>query len=258
VQQVGDPPGRIVPEHLAHQALVLVHVAVVVAQRTGPEDEVRLRLGVVAGSVDPGHPARLVVHRHPPVLARLRIGAGEGEVVVLVPQELRLRAEGQPADGGVQAVGADDQVEAAGAAAVEHDGDTAVVLLEVADGVAEDVLDVGHLVQQRDQVAAHDLDRAGVPDVDAGGTPVVGVDELHAEDVGGRGPDPRHEPHPLGHVRRRVPHVDPVPPDAHRGAALDHGGLEAVAGQPVGQRQPGDAAARDQDPLGHPGPPVLG
>lgn len=40
---------------------------------------------------------------------------------------------------------------------------------------------VGRLVEQRHQVAAHDLDRVGVPGVDAGEAAVVGVDELLAE-----------------------------------------------------------------------------
>lgn len=54
-----------------------------------------------------------------------------------VGDEALLGAEGRPAHGRVQAVRADDQVEAAGGALLEEDGDAVGVLGERGDGVVE-------------------------------------------------------------------------------------------------------------------------
>jgi hypothetical protein len=128
-----------------------------------------------------------------------------------------------------------------------------VVLLQPPDGVAEQDLSAGHLAQRRDQVAAHDLHRAGiqVPHVDARDGPVGRVHELDAADVGRQRADPRHDPHPLRHLARLAAHVHPVAVGPQRGGALDHGGLEPVPGEPVGQGQAGDARSGNQDPLVH-------
>ena len=63
-------------------------VAVIVVKRRGAEGKVRLRLGVVSRPVDPGHAARRAEHRDPAVLAERGVGVGEGEVVILVTDEL--------------------------------------------------------------------------------------------------------------------------------------------------------------------------
>ena len=149
VEQFPGPPGRLVPEHVAHQPLVHGRVAVIVVERRGAEGEVRLGLGVVSRPVDPGHAARRAEHRDPAVLAECGIGVGEGEVVILVPDEPLLRPEGQPPHVRVQAVGADDQAEAARGRLLEGDGHPVVVLLQPPDGVAEQDLGAGHLAQQR-------------------------------------------------------------------------------------------------------------
>jgi hypothetical protein len=82
----------------------------------------------------------------------------------------------------VYAVGADDQVEPAGGTALEGDRHAIGVLLQRPDGIAEDVLDVvlRHLVQDRREVTAHELDlAAGVLALDG-----LQIDSRHAP-VGG-------------------------------------------------------------------------
>ena len=148
VEQFPGPPARLVRERIPHQPLVRGDVPMVVVQRRGAEGEVRLGLGVVSRPVDPGHPARRIEHRDRAVLAERGVGVGEGEVDILVPDELPLRPEGQPPHVRVHAVGADDQVKAPGGRLLEGDGHPVVVLLQPPDGVAEQDLRAGHLAQQ--------------------------------------------------------------------------------------------------------------
>jgi hypothetical protein len=108
--------------------------------------------------------------------------------------------------------------------------------------------------EDADQVAAHDLelgDGAAVPAQQAGGhagqAPVGGVDVGHPAGADMGPPDLVQDAHALGHGARRPAQVDGLPAGARRRRQLHHGGVEAVAAQPVRQRRSGDARAGDED-----------
>jgi hypothetical protein len=80
-------------------------------------------------------------------------------VIPEVPDELRLLAEHQPPDCGVQPISTNDKSERPGRCVLETDQDPVVVGLNGGNRVAEDVLGVvpGRLVEDLAQVTAQDL-----------------------------------------------------------------------------------------------------
>nr|BFE78928.1 hypothetical protein GCM10020093_015290 [Planobispora longispora] len=190
---------------------------------------------------------------HQPAAAQA--GAGrDGEARAVQPQVAQLaravRAERQPAHGGADAVGADDQVEAAGGAALEGHPYPLGGLGQGGDRVVEDVLDVvpGRLVEDAAQVAAEDLElaahergghvRPGSPG---------GVDEGDPVDAGPPAADLLQQSHPLQHAQvGAAPEVDGLAARTEGGGPLDHGDAAAGTAQPAGQGGTGDAAAGDE------------
>ena len=117
------------------------------------------------------------------------------KIAACVPEPLDeavLRAEDQLAHIGVQAVGADDQVEAAGGRALERHLDRGAAVVQGGDAVVEEVFGrrLGCVVKQFDQVVAQQLD-VGIVDRAAGrrrfGVPgqlvAVAVDDGGAPDA---------------------------------------------------------------------------
>lgn len=122
------------------------------------------------------------------------------------------------------------------------------VLLECGDRVAEDVLDflAACPIQQLGQLEAGDLhalvgERSRqLTDRQLDRWPARA--DLHADLVAGAGGlDLGQDAHPLHDPDRGAPQVDRVRAGrADRGGMLDHGGVEAVAPEPVGHDGPGD------------------
>ncbi len=172
-------------------------------------------------------------------------------VVVEEPQIAGLVPEGQTAGVRVQTVGADDQVEPAGRAALEGDLDPVRGLGERRDRVSEDVLDqvLGALVHDPGQLAAEDLHVAahhlgrqvharaavGVHDALPAHVRLTGVDLL---------PDAHFGEHRAVDVAAEV---DGEAAAAQGGRPLDDGDTGAVAGEVQGEGGSGDAGAGDED-----------
>ena len=167
------------------------------------------------------------------------------------------RAEHQSADGGVQAIGPDDQVEPGGGGVLERHRDAVGLLGDGADRVLEQVLGVasGRLIEDGGQLAAHDLD---VPAGDARDqathfdVDTAAVIALERDDLGS-GPGIGHRRQhtgPFGHVHRRPEQVHGLAAGPHPGQRhpLHHGHREPVPGQPVRRCRPGDTGTGDQDP----------
>lgn len=173
-----------------------------------------------------------------------------------------IRTEGQAPDVRVQAVGADDEVEAAGRGVAEGDVHAGGRLGEGGDGVPEGVLGPGGergLVQDPGEVAAQDLDVAArelgrkVQEL-----ATVGVDEGHRAAAGPNTVQLVEDPHPAKNAELGLPpEVDGLAARTQGGGDLDDGGAQAVAGEPEGQGGARDAGARDEDGRG-PGPRLVG
>jgi hypothetical protein len=153
-------------------------------------------------------------------------------------------AEREPSHRGVQAVGADHEVEAPRGAPIERDVDAAAVLAELGDRVVEDELGVvaRGLVQDRYEVRARELDVAAAVHGHSPGPAALAVDELDRGGVGARFAQLRGDAHPVRDARGRPADVDGAAAGAQPGGAFHHGGPEARAGQPVGQRRPATPA----------------
>jgi hypothetical protein len=185
------------------------------------------------------------------------VGDGEaGHVGAEGADERRLLAEGQRAHPRVQPVGPHHQVEAARLTALEGDLGAVLALGELGDGVVEDVLHVvaGGPVEDVDQVPAEDLQlgdgAAGVAQQvggHAGQPPVGAVDVGHAAGADVGLADLVQDAHAVGHGAGRPAQVDGLAAGAWCGRPLHHGGVEAVAAQPVRQGRSGDAGAGDED-----------
>jgi hypothetical protein len=247
-QQFRHPPARAGERRGEHLPL-RPDVAVVIADLGRDEEELRDRL--VAGAEHARGPAGLAVEQ-PRVLESERVGdAVDRHVHAQVAHDVLVRAEGQPADGGVHAVGADDQVEPARARVLERDPDPVGMFVEARDRVAEHVLGAvpGRLVQDPAEVAAQDLHVAG-EDLGRHGRdrPAVAIDVGRAAQVGLPRPDLVQDAHLGQHVQvDGAAEVDGVAAVAQTGRAFDDGGAEPVPVEPVGERGTGDARAGDQD-----------
>jgi hypothetical protein len=177
------------------------------------------------------------------------------EAVAEVVVELLLGAEDEVSDAGVQAVGADDEVERAAGAAGEGHVHAVVVIVEDGDAVVEEELDVvadGGVEDLREiasahlQVAAFDTACHGLR-ADRGDQAAVGVEEGDQAGLDVGGPQVRHQPHSVDHVQCRAADVDGVAAAAQGVGFLHDRDVEAVSVQPVGQRGARDAGAGDQD-----------
>ena len=154
----------------------------------------------------------------------------------------------------MDAVGAHDQVELPPAPAREVDLHGVRRLGETDDGVAKDVLDAvaGGVQEDPVQIAAHDLDAAGVACLEEVGPhgddplarPIEPRGALHL-DAGAA--HPSQDPHALPHVDRRTSHVNLVAAPTGSRRAFHDGGQKAVLAQPVRQDGPRDARAGDEN-----------
>ncbi len=172
--------------------------------------------------------------------------------------EVPFRAEGEAAHRGVQAVGSHHEVERPARAVPEGGVDAVRVLVEGREVVAEDVLDaVPRLpVQELDEVVAEQFDVVAVQPAAAErhlrGAPrllAVAVEHRHAPHPGAQGTRLGQDAHPVEDAERDAAHVERLSARAQGGGALDDGGGVAVAAQPVGEGEPGDAGAGDQHGL---------
>lgn len=247
--------GRRLPAHpgepLGQDPLLRRDVPAVVGQPLGAEHQQRagpLRITVVA---EAHTAAGLAVEAAGAVQAQV-VGNGEaGHVVAQEAQMPGLLAEDQTTGVRVQAVGADDQVEAAGRAPLERDFDALRGVGQRRDGVAEHVLHrvLRAFVHELGQVAAEDLHVAAHHlrgQLHARGA--VGGDDALRAHVRPTGvdlvPDAHRGEHPAVHV---APEVDGEAAGAQGGRLLDDRDPGAPAGQVQGEGGPGDAGAGDQD-----------
>ena len=171
-------------------------------------------------------------------------------------------AEGQPPGGGVQSVGADDEVEAADGRRCSKVTVDAVTrprchssraAIESPKRYSTSV--AGAVVEDAGEVAAHDLvvaPRRGRRRCRRGRSAMVAagvVDVRAAAHVRGLGADLVEDAHPPADLDRGAADVDLVAAGAQFGGALDDGRGEAVAVQPEGEGGAGDRGAGDEDRL---------
>lgn len=173
-----------------------------------------------------------------------------------------VRTEGQAPDVRVEAVGADDEVEAARRGVAEGDVHAGGRLGEGGDGVPEDVLGPGGErgpVEDPGEVAAQYLDvAAGELGGEAQELAAVGVDEGHRAATGPKVVQLVEDPHPPKDAELGLPsEVDGLAARTQGGGDLDDGGTHAVAGESEGQGGARDAGARDEDGRG-PGARLVG
>lgn len=228
------------------------------------EGQERPGRAAVGGSLDHRGAARMRVHESRSRRERLARQVPDGRVRSQVPDELGLVAEGEAADVGVDAVGADDHVDGLGRAVPEGDVDPAVGLGQALDRVVEDV---GHPLAGRGeqhlaQCTTGDLHvtRRGAVEQRAE------VEGAEAASAGGEQPN-RHvvvvprddllvQSHPADDVDRGAADVHRVAARAQAFGAFDDRDVPAGVGQPVGESGSGDARAGDQGATcGHGGPP---
>jgi hypothetical protein len=189
----------------------------------------------------------------------LRRAGGQEAPAVLADRDRRARVAGQPPGTGMQAVGADHQVELAGAAVVEGDPDRPLDPLQGDHGAArpqrhalqQDLVQVGPRQRQARPDVAPQL-----PQVDVGQQPPAVVQQPLARDRGGA----------AGHrvlQAQRPQDADAVGGQVHAGAGavealgpLDHLGREPGLPQRPGQCQAGQPGPDHQDPAAfHHNPP---
>jgi hypothetical protein len=175
----------------------------------------------------------------------------DGDEHAEVGDEPALVAEGQPADPGVDPVGADDQVEPALWGMRERHLHPVRLLVQAGDLVAEKVFGAGAggVVQNLCQIAAEDLHVAG-EDPARHGRPrgAVGGDIGEVAHVRLALLDRVQHAHLAQHAEMHVAaEVHGVAAAAQVRCALDHGRPEAVSVEPVGQRGSGDAGAGDEN-----------
>ena len=116
-EQLGYLPA-LAGEDLTEQPLLLLEIVVVVVELgVAAEQERRAGLAGLMDRVGGGELARGEVGEHLPVQLQVVGNGVDGEVAADVAAEPRFLAEGQPADGGVEPVGADHEVEATGGCA---------------------------------------------------------------------------------------------------------------------------------------------
>jgi hypothetical protein len=228
-----------------------VEVVAVVRQRRRAEVHHHLGLGVVARAVDGDQPVGLDVDQAGVVQVQ-HVGRGEDHGVQPEVLDVRLlRPERQRAHPRVLTVGAHDEVEGTGLAALERHVHAVGVVGDRGDRVTEDVFGVvpGRLVEDAREVAAKHLDVApGLlgrhPDESA-------APSVHLPPVSGTGTqafDRLEQSHPTQHVQvDGTAEVDGVATVADRRRAFDDRRGEAVPPKPVRQGRAGDASARDED-----------
>ena len=184
---------------------------------------------------------------------------GTVKIAANVPSLLTNRSSGpntSAAHGGVQAVGADDEVEAAVARVFERHIDAGAAVFQGDDGVVKQVFGavLGCLVKQFDQVVAQQLD-VGVVDGAAGGCRFGVAGQLVAVAVyhGGaanvclavRGG--LQQPRAVQHFQRGTPHVDGLATRPQAGVALRNRDRKTVLREPIRQSCPGHASAGNQN-----------
>ena len=204
------------------------------------------------------HPARLSMHHIDVFIARaischLECRDGVAEMAL----ELRLRGEGKPANGGMQAVGSDHEIEPAFARVLQADPDAIRLLLErddllVEHGFAEAS---GLLEQQPRKIASPQRHEAPAgqfvedPGAKAREAPPGIVHDPQFPRVIA---DPVHlleQAHALGDIVSEPPDVKHVAATAQGRRPLDQGRLESSLPQPEGERRSGYPGTGDQDSL---------
>ena len=151
----------------------------------------------------------------------------------------------------MQAISANDQIEASDAATGEADVNTACVLREVCDGLAEEVvgLFMGCVVEDLAQVAPQDLHVAGHEiGGKTGAHTTVGMNIGHGAHAGLAATDFSKQTHPVQQVQvDAASEIHRIATVAKGRRLLDEGRPDPLAGQPPSQRRAGDAGPRYQD-----------
>jgi hypothetical protein len=227
---------------------VLTGVAVVeTGRRRAAEDE--RGQGLAGCRVNGDRPAWRVVHQHV-VRIHLEVVLLEimqwhrGDIEPHVPHELRLGAERQPAHGGMQPVGTDDQVEPAALGMLECNIYTTRVIIQRYDRITENEFGViaARVEEGRGEIAAWEFHFAasGRPSqcaqVDPAGAPALGVEKAERPHVRRRLPKARQYAHSLGDEDSVAAHVHRASAGPQPAGAFHDRWRESGPGQPVSQR----------------------
>lgn len=163
-----------------------------------------------------------------------------------------LGTEGQPPDGRVQAIGAEDQVETLRRTCLELDINTIRVLVQRSNGVIEDdacLLTSGFEQHPREVDAGnlHLVFAAGALAAVNGGQPATTtVDEDQPSHTRCSLLKLRPDTHRVRNGRRLAADINRIPAGPSTGRLLDYGHVPASASEPIGQRQPGYTGTGNQ------------